>query len=319
MARGPLRVKEQKMKQALRDLPLGAESLRQLREQCKLLVDKTAQLAELAQGSTLFLARPNGFGKTLLLSTLQELFAHGASDNPAFAGLAVQARWPHGTFPMVRLSLAGLTNPNMLSADLAARLCTAFEAAGFAEAAALRAQGLSLTETLGELEVMTHGTDLVVLIDDWDFPLSAQLHNRAAFEANSKVLRQLAAWLRELPNLWFTLLTGVTCHQSSTIWGGCDIRDLTWEPAYADLLGYTKDELKTYFADYLEVAAERLHLGTKELCFELERHYGGFCFERNAQVKLFCPLFINRFFAQVVGPDHTATIPTFGDYRQNHA
>ena len=215
---------------------------------------------------------------------LQELFAHGASDNPAFAGLAVQARWPHGIFPVVRLSLAGLTNPNMLSADLAARLCSAFEAAGFTEAVALSAQGFSLTETLGELEVMTHETDLVVLIDDWDFPLSAQLNNRVAFDTNSKVLWQLAAWLRELPNLWFMLLTGVTCHQSSTIWGGCDIRDLTWEPAYVDLLGYTKDELKTYFADYLEVAAERLHLSTQELCSELERHYGGFCFEREGQV-----------------------------------
>lgn len=303
------------MEQALQDLPLGTESLRQLRQQHKLLVDKTAQLAELAQGSTLFLARPNGFGKTLLLSTLQELFAHGASDNPAFAGLAVQARWPHGIFPVVRLSLAGLTNPNMLSADLAARLCSAFEAAGFTEAVALSAQGFSLTETLGELEVMTHETDLVVLIDDWDFPLSAQLNNRVAFDTNSKVLWQLAAWLRELPNLWFMLLTGVTCHQSSTIWGGCDIRDLTWEPAYVDLLGYTKDELKTYFADYLEVAAERLHLSTQELCSELERHYGGFCFDRAGQVKVFCPLFINRFFAQVVGPHNAKTIPIFGDYR----
>ena len=120
-AREPLRVKEQKMEQALQDLPLGTESLSQLRQQHKLLVDKTAQLAELAQGSTLFLARPNGFGKTLLLSTLQELFAHGAQDNPACAGLAVQARWPHGIFPVVSLSLAGLTNPTTLSADLAAR------------------------------------------------------------------------------------------------------------------------------------------------------------------------------------------------------
>ena len=303
------------MEQALQDLLLGTESLSQLRQQHKLLVDKTAQLAELAQGSTLVLARPNGFGKTLLLSTLQELFAHGAQDNPACAGLAVQARWPHGIFPVVRLSLAGLTNPITLSADLAARLCSAFEATGFTEAAALSAQGLSLTETLGELEVMTHGTDLVVLIDDWDFPFSAQLNNSEAFAANSKVLWQLAAWLRELPNLWFTFLTGVTCHQSSTIWGGSDIRDLTWEPAYADLLGYTKDELQSYFADYLEVAATRLHLSTKELCFELERRYGGFCFDQDGNVKLFCPLAINRFFAQVVGPDHAATIPSFGDYR----
>ena len=299
----------------LRDLPLSSESWVELRQQDKLLVDKTAQLAQLARGSTLFLARQHGFGKTLLLSQLQELFEHGAHDNPAFAGMAVQTLWQQRTFPVVRLSLAGLTNPDTLSSDLCSRLGAAYAAAGWAEAAELSQQGLSWDATLGELEVMSYQTDLICLIDDWDFPLTAQRHNSAAFEANWKVLRQLEGWLRELPNLWCTLLTGECYFQSSSIWGGNDVRDLTWEPEYADLLGYTADDLKTYFGDYLEVAAARLHLSTQELCSELERHYGGFCFEREGQVKVFCPLAINRFFAQVVGPHNAKTIPTFGDYR----
>ena len=125
----------------------------------------------------------------------------------------------------------------------------------------------------------------------------------------------MEVWLRELPNLWFTLLTGECYFKSSTIWGGNDVRNLTWEPEFADLLGYTQDELTTYFGGYLEVAAARLHLSTKELYSELECHYGGFCFDRAGQVKVFCPLFINRFFAQVVGPHNAKTIPIFGDYR----
>ena len=54
------------MEQALQDLPLGTESLRQLRQQHKLLVDKTAQLAELAQGSTLFRLLRESWGVKLV-------------------------------------------------------------------------------------------------------------------------------------------------------------------------------------------------------------------------------------------------------------
>ena len=302
------------MEQKLRDLPLGTESWVELRQKHLLFVDKTAHLAELTKGSSLFLARPYGFGKTLLLSQLQELFAHGAQDNPAFAGMAVQADWHHSTFPVVKLSLLGLPHPTTLAHDLGERLCAAFAAAGFAQAHELKASGLSLPEILGELEVMTYQSDFICLIDDWDFPLSAQLKNQADFASNCKVLRQFKAWLRELPNLWFTFFMGARRFQSSSLWGGEDVRDLSLDPAYADLLGYTEEELTTYFEDYIEVAAALLHLGTKELYFELERRYGGVCFDRAAQVKVFCPLAINRFFAQVVGPDHAATILTFGDY-----
>lgn len=303
------------MEQKLRDLPLGTESWVELRQKHLLFVDKTAHLAELTKGSSLFLARPYGFGKTLLLSQLQELFAHGAQDNPAFAGMAVQTDWYHRTFPVVRLSLAGLTHPTTLAHDLGERICTACAAAGFTQAHELKASGLSWSGILGELEVMTYQSDLICLIDDWDFPLSAQLKNQAAFAANCKVLRQFKAWLRELPNLWFTLFMGERRFQSSSLWGGEDVRDLSLDPAYADLLGYTEAELTTYFADYLEVAAARLNLTQDELIGQLRRHYGCFCFEQAERIKVYCPLAINRFLSQVVGPDHATTIPSFGNYR----
>lgn len=307
------------MEQRLRYLPLGTESWVELRQKHLLFVDKTAHLAELTKGSNLFLARPYGFGKTLLLAQLQELFAHGAKDNPAFAGMAVQADWHHRILPVVKLSLLGLTHPATLAQDLGERLCAAFAAAGFTQAHALKASGLSLPEILGELEVMTYQSDLICLIDDWDFSLSAQLQNQSAFESNCKVLRQFKAWLRELPNLWFTLFMGARRFQSSSLWGGEDVRDLSLDPAYADLLGYSEEELTTYFADYLDEAAARLNLTQEELIGQLRRHYGGFCFDQAERIKVYCPLAINRFLSQVVGSDHAQTIPSFGDYRWDHA
>lgn len=308
-----------KIQQSLRELPLGDSRFVQLRQKNMLVVDKTASLAELAKGSTVFISRPRRFGKSMLLAMLQELFTHGAKDNPAFDGMAVQALWQQNIFPVVRLSFLELDDPKTIEERLRNKLCTAFVIAGFKDAAALRAQRLTLTETLGELETIVSGKDFVCLIDEWDFPLSANLNQRGAFNDNLKVLRQFYSWLRELPELWFTLITGIGRYQHTQIWTGQDVRDLSLEPKFADLLGYTQYDLKTCFADYVAVAADRLHLSADELLAKLELQYDGFCFDQEAKIKVYCPFSINNFFAQIIGASNANTIPAYGSYWVNNA
>lgn len=56
-------------------LPIGEQSFRNLREENKTYVDKTRQIYDLLHtGKFVFLARPRRFGKSLLTTTLQELF-----------------------------------------------------------------------------------------------------------------------------------------------------------------------------------------------------------------------------------------------------
>ena len=83
---------------------------------------------------------------------------------------------------------------------------------------------------------------------------------------------------------------------------GQDIQDLSMKPYFADLLGYTQEEVRTSFARYIPRAANKLGITEEQLMEQLEQYYDGFCFDENASVKVYCPYAINKFFAQVTDP-----------------
>ena len=92
-------------------LPIDIRSFREIRERSCYYVDKTAYLERLADGAKSYvLSRPPGFGKSVLLDTLAELFAGSES---LFAGLAVHENWDWSVrHPVVRLSFGGGTFRN---------------------------------------------------------------------------------------------------------------------------------------------------------------------------------------------------------------
>jgi len=76
---------------ALPSLPIGIQSFRELRKLGNLYVDKTRHIYDMLQaGSALFLSRPRRFGKSLLVSTLAELFQ---GNQALFNGLWIANRW----------------------------------------------------------------------------------------------------------------------------------------------------------------------------------------------------------------------------------
>ena len=82
-------------------LPLGQSDFVVLRTRRAGYVDKTALIEKLCRDrAKVCLARPRRFGKSLLVSTIGSLFAHGLRD---FQGLAILRRWSDGTYPVVRL------------------------------------------------------------------------------------------------------------------------------------------------------------------------------------------------------------------------
>lgn len=80
---------------------------------------------------------------------------------------------------------------------------------------------------------------------------------------------------------------------------GLDLQDISTDPGFADMLGYTQEELETSFTPYLKVAAERLAISYYDLLLRLQQHYQGFCFDYEASTKLY----INQFCAQLRATD----------------
>ena len=59
----------------MKKLPLGIQTLRNILEEGYLYVDKTKEIMPLFEsGKFYFLSRPRRFGKSLLVSTLKEIF-----------------------------------------------------------------------------------------------------------------------------------------------------------------------------------------------------------------------------------------------------
>lgn len=69
--------------------PIGIQSFEQIREDGYVYVDKTAQIYDLVmKGKIYFLSRPRRFGKSLLVSTLENYFL---GRKELFRGLAIDS------------------------------------------------------------------------------------------------------------------------------------------------------------------------------------------------------------------------------------
>ena len=280
------------------DLPPITTSLSDfmlIRENQYVLVDKTAYICGLFRNNKVFLSRPRRFGKSLLLSTIQELFTHGTQN---FEGLAIHDLWHRPCRPVISLSLFGLNSPETFEEWLCHRLRTAFVKAGFVDARSINAK--NFMELSSELEIIQGSTSIVMLIDECDFP---------------KILRMFYAWLRSLGKIEFLMFTGIGRYQDTSMFTGQDIKDISLDPSFANLLGYTQEELESYFAPHISAAASLLKISEEQLLDTLKRQYDGFCFDRDASTSVYNPISINNFFQQVV--EKPESVPVFGAYWMN--
>ena len=189
-------------------------------------------------------------------------------------------------------------------------IVNAFRAAGCAEATRFD-QSQSLSGLLDQCSVFAYQHQLVFLIDDWDKPLSNRLDNESEFNVVKDLLAVFYSWLRSLPNLRFVLVTGIMRYRETSWFTGQDIQDLSMDPDFADLLGYTQEEIKQAFAQYIPLAAERMHITQEQLLEQLKLYYAGFCFDYDASVEVYCPLAINKFFSAVKSKNK---VPYFESY-----
>ena len=296
-------------KSQLQPITTTLSKFNQIRREGFLLVDKTARINDLIRESRVFLSRPRRFGKSLLLSTIAELFTNGVKN---FEGLAIHDLWQQDRYPVINISFFGLSDPETLERLLCKRLYGAFARSGCGVAFDSTLQISSIADLIEYLEYFRGQQEIVLLIDEWDFPLSSNLNDRVAFEKNKEILNQFYAWIRDIDNLKFFMVTGIARYRDTSLFTGQTVKDISMKTRFADLLGYTQAEVEIYFAEYIKEAAERLKISKAELCQKLADYYDGFCFDEDAQVRLYCPLSINEFFNQLADP--SVQSPQFGYY-----
>lgn len=277
-----------------RPLPLFCTGFTQLRRLNAVYVDKTALFPELCQISAMiFLARPRRFGKTLLVSTFESLFRNGLRD---FSGLALEKEWSDRTYPVIRLDFSMAKSFDSM-ASFEARLEILFSRA-LREAGFDVPGGQSACERFFTVLSQSDTSSIVLLIDEYDAPLTSHLDDPKLFEQAQQRLSQFYADVKFYGSrLRFLFMTGITKLSNTGIFSGFNnLMDISLHPRYGALLGYTEAEIRENFAPYIARAAQALDCSTEDIMTQLRLHYNGYCFDKTATQRVHCPWSVLKFF-----------------------
>ena len=234
-----------------RRLPIGIQTFREVREDGCYYVDKTAFVRRLLdEGKHFFLSRPRRFGKSLFLDTLKELFE---GNEPLFEGLAVNDRWDWSVrHPVLRLSFGAghFKEPGYLHTNLMAQL-DAVE-----RQKRVSSEYPTGPERFGHLLETLHGDagrPVAVLIDEYDKPILDALDTPEIARANRDYLRGLYAVVKDSDaHIRFSFITGVSKFSKVSLFSGLNnLKDITLDPRYSAICGYTDADLDAVFAPEL--------------------------------------------------------------------
>ena len=234
-----------------RGLPIGIQTFREIRDAGHYYVDKTPHIERLVDdGKHFFLSRPRRFGKSLFLDTLKELFEGGEG---LFNGLAIHERWDWSVNnPVVRLdfSKGDFTVPNYLHLNAMAQLDGIGSRSGIACRYDTAPERLShLLETLHA----SSGKRAVVLVDEYDKPILDASEDPKTARANRDYLRGLYSTLKFADaHIRLSFITGVSKFSKVSLFSGLNnLIDITMDPAYSTICGYTERDLDEVFAPEL--------------------------------------------------------------------
>ncbi len=232
-------------------LPIGIQTFRTIREGGYYYVDKTPFAGRLVnEGTHYFLSRPRRFGKSLFLDTLGELFD---GSQALFRGLDIHDKWDWSVRnPVLRLSFSGgnFKAPGALHASLMAQLDSVERRLGVV---ANYDTGPERFAALVEALRRKAGQPVAVLVDEYDKPILDALDAPDIARANCDFLRGVYGVVKDTDaDIRFSFFTGVSKFSKVSLFSGLNnLIDITLEPAFSAVCGYTDRDLDTVFGPEL--------------------------------------------------------------------
>ena len=258
--------------------PIGIQNFEKIRTEDFLYVDKTAEIYKLAkEGRYYFLSRPRGFGKSLLVSTMEAYFS---GRKELFSGLAIEkleAEWKQ--HPVLHLDLSGVsyTDESVLERVLSDKLAKWETLYGAVNTSDIL--GLRFKEVI-EAAYNKTGNQVAILIDEYDKPIIDNLgneptlsHLRSTLQGFYSVMKSMDARIR------FGFLTGVTKIGKMSVFSGLNnLNDISMIPDYVDICGISETELHEYFDESISELSSANEMSKEECYVKLKSMYDGYHF-----------------------------------------
>ncbi len=235
----------------MKKLPTNKSVLKKIIDENCCYVDKTPFIKQMLDDGDgyWFLSRPRRFGKSLFLDTLRAAFS---GEKELFKGLFLEKNWDwNKKHPVIGISFAGGTvdsteELNKTFDDLLNVQAEKFNI--YLERATLSGRFKELIRKLYH----KYDMGVVVLVDEYDKPLLDNLTKDVAEELREglssfySVLKDADKYLK------FVFLTGVSKFSKTSIFSKLNnLTDISFDRNYADICGYTQNDLETIFKDYL--------------------------------------------------------------------
>ncbi len=261
-------------------LPLSIQTFSKLVKGNYLYIDKTEFIYKLLSGGGeyFFLSRPRRFGKSLLISTLAEIFS---GNKELFKGLWLydKIEWPQ--YPVIHIDFSKIDyeTPDKLKKSIKRFLDET--AISYGETLA---EEKSYKESFVELiEKLSSKGKVVILVDEYDKPMIEYMVGdeietakkiRGILKNFYGVIKGSDAFLR------FVFITGISKFSKVSVFSDLNnLRDITLSKQFSTLLGYTETELKHYFKPYMEQLADETGMNKKKLSGKIKQWYNGYSWD----------------------------------------
>jgi len=259
-------------------------------------VDKTALLRRMisgVDGRFFFMSRPRRFGKSLMISTLEQIFR---GNKKLFKGLEIsKSDYNWKKYPVIRLDMSQVraTDANGYRRALCGLVTRLAKANGIdlsGEDNPGTALGILLEEIAGHLG------QVVVLIDEYDAPIGGLLGQPELIESVRTLLHDFYLMLKvRAADIHFLMMTGVSKFTKLSVFSGMNnLTDLSMSPIYASLLGYTRAEVECVFKPHVKAFARELKKRPEAVVRDLLDWYDSYRFSPQSDVRVCNPVSVGR-------------------------
>ena len=258
----------------MKNLPIGIQEFSEFKSKNYIYIDKTEYIYQLLQNKYYFLSRPRRFGKSLLLNTIKEIFN---GNKEMFEDLWIYDKIDWKQYPVIKISFSniGFSDKGLSNAiiDEVKEIADSF--------------GIVLKEKYpGSLfkefiRTLSKKQQVVILIDEYDKPIIDYIDDIPKAEENRKILKSFYSVIKDCDSyIKFFFVTGVSKFSQVSIFSDLNnLNDITLNIKYSKMLGYTQQELESYFSENITELGETCKDIFPNILQEIKNNYNGYSWD----------------------------------------
>ena len=281
----------------MKKLPLNIQTFKDIIKQDFLYVDKTKEIYQLVHTPSVryFLSRPRRFGKSLLISTLQEIME---GNKELFKGFWIYDKIHWKKHIVVRIDFSKLTYTD--GQTLEQDIILAIEKIAKEHGIELSEENMkSKWEELIKSLYKTSRNQVVLLIDEYDAPINNSIDKPHIIDGIQDVLRQFYQITKAIDTYWrMVFITGITKYAKLSLFSAMNnLTDISVDDTFSQVVGFSKADLKVYFEGYLTVLQDKLRTDGETLMRHIQYWYNGYSWD--GENKLYNPYSILSLFQKM--------------------